>query len=70
MSVVVAEMTAADLEDVLTFWKTTDGVGLNESDTVEHLQTYLCLNPGLSLIARREAGIVGAVLCGHDGRRG
>ena len=34
------------------------------------LERFLDRNPGLSLVARSSGGIVGAVLCGHDGRRG
>ena len=47
-----------------------DGVGLNESDTIEKLLAYLDRNPNLSLVARDGFRLIGAVLCGHDGRRG
>jgi ribosomal protein S18 acetylase RimI-like enzyme len=70
MSVVIAQMAPADLEDVTAFWTTMDGIGLNESDSMEHLNTFLRRNVGLSLIARSGGRVVGAVLCGHDGRRG
>jgi ribosomal protein S18 acetylase RimI-like enzyme len=70
MSVPIVEMTAADLKDVLAFWTTIEGIGLGESDTVEHLDSFLRRNVGLSLLARSEGRIVAAVLCGHDGRRG
>lgn len=59
-----------DLPDLLEFWARTPGVGLNESDTPECLKVYLDRNPGLSLIALNGDSIAGAVLCGHDGRRG
>ncbi|OAI53041.1 hypothetical protein AYO47_05550 [Planctomyces sp. SCGC AG-212-M04] len=59
-----------DLPELLAFWGRTPGVGLNESDTPECLKRYLDRNPGLSVIARSGEGIAGAVLCGHDGRRG
>lgn len=63
-------MTASDLEAVLALWSDTEGVGLNESDTANQLTLYLNRNPGLSLVAWDGQRIVGAVLCGHDGRRG
>jgi putative acetyltransferase len=64
-------MTIADFDEVTALWKKTEGVGLNESDTHEGTALFLERNPGLSLIARDENGtIIGAVLCGHDGRRG
>jgi acetyl esterase/lipase/GNAT superfamily N-acetyltransferase len=34
------------------------------------ISQYLERNPGLSLVARNDEGIIGTVLCGHDGRRG
>lgn len=47
-----------------------EGVGLNESDTPDQLKLYLNRNPGLSLVVRDNESLIGAVLCGHDGRRG
>lgn len=70
MSIVFSPMTTDDLSEVLDLWGATEGVGLNESDTPEHLRTYLQRNPGLSVVARDGARLIGAVLCGHDGRRG
>ena len=66
----IEPMTAADFDEVLRLWQNTEGVGLNESDTPEHLAAYLKRNPDLSFVARVQSEIVGAVLCGHDGRRG
>lgn len=63
-------MSPEDLDESLVLWANTEGVGLNESDTPEHLRAYLQRNPGLSVVARDGAKLVGAVLCGHDGRRG
>ena len=63
-------MKLNDLQQALKFWETSAGVGLNESDTIEHLTDFLQRNPELSLVAVDNEEIVGAVLCGHDGRRG
>ena len=41
-----------------------------EGDGREDIARYLQRNPGLSRVAQRDGQIVGAVLCGHDGRRG
>jgi putative acetyltransferase len=70
MDVSFLPMTASDLESVLDLWCRTDGVGLNESDTPEKLRAFLDRNPNLSMVARYGSRLVGAVLCGHDGRRG
>ena len=63
-------MIAADCEAVLSFWENMAGVGLSDADTPEGLSAYIRRNPGLSLVVRHEGRIIGAVLCGHDGRRG
>jgi putative acetyltransferase len=65
-----ASMAASDLAVVLDLWGRIDGVGLNESDTPERLRTFLDRNPDLSQVARDGSRLIGAVLCGHDGRRG
>lgn len=70
MPLEILAMAENDLEEVLVLWTETDGVGLNESDTLEHLRAYLKRNPGLSLVVRDGEQAIGAVLCGHDGRRG
>lgn len=59
-----------DYDEVHALWASTEGVGLGESDTREAVAAFLERNPGLSLAAVLEDRIVGAVLCGHDGRRG
>lgn len=66
------ELTSADYEDVLALWQRTPGIGLHldEADSRDGIAYYLRRNPGLSLVARDGGRVVGAVLCGHDGRRG
>lgn len=58
------------LSDALDLWQATDGVCLTDSDDMPGLCAYLERNPGLSHVAAQRDEIVGAVLCGHDGRRG
>lgn len=65
------ELTFGDYAAVRALWEQSEGVGLNESDTPEAIALFLQRNPGLSLVARTADGaLIGAVLCGHDGRRG
>lgn len=59
-----------DYGEVIRLWRRTEGVGLNESDTRPAISSFLRRNPGLSFIAVEQGKIIGAVLCGHDGRRG
>lgn len=59
-----------DYADVVALWRRSEGVGLNASDTRRGIAAYLRRNPRLSFVAEKKGRIVGAVLCGHDGRRG
>jgi len=65
------EFALADYDPVLALWRACEGIGLSESDTREAIAAFLVRNPSLSLVALDKDGvIVGAVLGGHDGRRG
>jgi putative acetyltransferase len=70
MEYLIQEMTAQDYEGVLALWKASQGVGLSDADSPEGIATFLARNPGLSFVALRDRRVVGAALCGHDGRRG
>ncbi len=64
-------MEKGDLAEVIQFWQAMEGIGLSESDSYSALSFYLGRNPGLSWVTRnRDRQLIGAVLCGHDGRRG
>ena len=70
MSIDIRPFTIAAYDDVLALWQQCDGIGLREGDSRESIQVYLDRNPGMSFVATDEGSVVGAVLCGHDGRRG
>jgi putative acetyltransferase len=70
VSVSVRAMDLADYEAVAELWRRTEGIGLNESDSHASTEAYLRRNPDMSAVAVFKNKIVGAVLCGHDGRRG
>jgi ribosomal protein S18 acetylase RimI-like enzyme len=70
MSIQITEMTAADCDEVVSFWQQQEGIGLNESDTPNAIVACLNRNPGMSFIVRDGRQLVAAVLCSHDGRRG
>jgi putative acetyltransferase len=63
-------MTLADHDEVIALWRATEGIGLTVSDEREAIGAYLTRNPGMSFVAVAGGRIVGAVLGGHDGRRG
>jgi putative acetyltransferase len=69
----IRPMTIADYVAVIALWQVSEGVGLSRADSREAIARYLDRNPGLSQVAsvEEDPGILaGAVLCGHDGRRG
>ena len=71
MDVTISAMKTEDYDEVFALWQATDGIGLHDDvDSSEGIASYLARNPGSSHVARHEDRIIGAVLCGHDGRRG
>jgi ribosomal protein S18 acetylase RimI-like enzyme len=59
-----------DYEQACALWNAADGIEVCEGDSREEIRAYLERNPGLSRVADAADVIAGAVLCGHDGRRG
>lgn len=70
MSYHIRQMTIDDYDHVIQLWQASDGIGLSEADSRESIQDYLTHNPRMSFCAWEGADLVGAVLCGHDSRRG
>jgi N-acetylglutamate synthase len=64
------EFVIDDYERAVALWNLAEGVEVAEGDSREEIRAYLLRNPGLSRIAEENGTMVGAVLCGHDGRRG
>jgi N-acetylglutamate synthase len=71
MNFTIEVMKITDYDAVIALWTATEHVGVNEMDTRPYIEAYLKRNSGMSFVARAADGrIVGAVLSGHDGRRG
>jgi putative acetyltransferase len=70
MSIAIRDMSIEDYESIYRLWKNVEGIGLSDADSKEGIKRFLERNPGLSFVATDGAQIVGAALCGHDGRRG
>ena len=68
---IIREMKLEDYDNVFALWKTIKGFGIRSvDDSKEGIERFLKWNPGLSVVAEVEGTIVGAILCGSDGRRG
>lgn len=70
MPIHIREFSASDIARVLNLWRETRGIVLRDVDSPQALGSYLSRNPAVSFIALDGGEIVGAVLCGTDGRRG
>ncbi|MBQ9136378.1 MAG: GNAT family N-acetyltransferase, partial [Lachnospiraceae bacterium] len=63
--------TIEDYEGVYGLWMTIKGFGMRSiDDSREGVERFLKRNPETSVVAVENGEIVGAILCGHDGRRG
>ncbi len=64
-------MTIEDYEEVHALWMTIKGFAIRSvDDSREGVQRFIRRNPDTSVVAVEDGKIVGAILCGHDGRRG
>lgn len=67
----ILEMTAGHIPQALALWERTEGIGLDEDvDNPEALGRYLERNAGMNFAAFEEGKLIGAILCGTEGRRG
>lgn len=70
MTVNIHEMSIEDYPQVYQLWEMSDEIGLSSADSEHSIRLFLERNPGMSYTAWKGGELVGAVLCGHDGRRG
>lgn len=64
-------MEIRDYDKVYALWNTIKGFGIRSiDDSREGVERFLRRNPTTSVVAEDAGEIVGAILCGHDGRRG
>lgn len=67
----VRGMTIEDYEGVLALWMSIKGFAIRSvDDSREGVERFLQRNPLTSVVAIEDGQVVGAILCGHDGRRG
>ena len=67
----IRPMAERDYEKVYKLWTTIRGFGIRSiDDSAEGVGRFLRRNPTPSMVALDGERVVGAILCGHDGRRG
>ena len=66
----IREMRISDYENVKELWLSIKGFAMRSlDDSREGVERFIERNPGLSTVAVDNGLVVGAILCGHDGRR-
>lgn len=61
----------SDYDNVYQLWQNSSGVGLrNNDDSREGIERFVRRNPNTNFVAEEDGRIIGAILSGHDGRRG
>ena len=67
----VRVMTIEDYPQVYALWMSIHGFGIRTvDDSREGVEKFLKRNPATSVVAVEDGRVIGAILCGHDGRRG
>ncbi len=67
----IRTFTIKDYDKVIDLWKKTPGVGLRSMDIKrEGMLWFFVRNPNSNFVTVNQDKIIGAVLSGHDGRRG
>ncbi|MCQ2524577.1 MAG: GNAT family N-acetyltransferase [Lachnospiraceae bacterium] len=67
----LSAMKIEDYDEVKALWMTIKGFAIRSiDDSKEGVERFLRRNPTTSVVARMDGKLVGAILCGHDGRRG
>ena len=67
---VIRPMALEDYDGVYALWTRTEGLDVNDLDQRDQLEAFLRRNPDMSQVALWDGRVVGAILCGHDGRMG
>ncbi len=67
----IRTMTIEDYDGVRALWMSIRGFAIRSvDDSRAGVERFLRRNPTTSVVAEENGGIIGAILCGHDGRRG
>ena len=68
---IIRPLTNEDYPALYALWLKCEGMGLNDvDDSPAGIARYLARNPGTSFAAEEDGALIGAIMAGHDGRRG
>lgn len=67
----IRKMTIEDYDNVYKLWTSIEGFAIRSlDDSYEGIERFLKRNPNTSVVYEENEEIIGAILCGHDGRQG
>ena len=68
----IRPMNITHYDQLRELWLSTPGMGLNDlDDSHEGIAKFIARNPRTSFVAIDDnCDLIGAIMCGHDGRRG
>ena len=67
----IRTMTIEDYDEIYKLWMKIKGFAIRSIDDSRiGVERFLKRNPDTSVVAVKDGKVVGAILCGHDGRRG
>lgn len=70
-AIIIRTMTIEDYDEIYSLWMKIKGFAMRSiDDSKEGVERFLKRNPDTSVVAVKNGEVVGAILCGHDGRRG
>ena len=70
-NIIIRTMTIKDYAQIYSLWTKIKGFAMRSiDDSKEGVERFLRRNPDTSVVAVKGDKVVGAILCGHDGRRG
>ncbi len=65
----IREMKIEDYEKVYELWMSIQGFAIRSvDDSRDGVERFIRRNPTTSMVASMDGKIIGAILCGHDGR--
>ena len=67
----IRKMQIEDYDKIHRLWLTIHGFGIRSiDDSREGIGRFIRRNPTTCIVAEQKGGIIGTILCGHDGRTG
>ena len=69
--IIIRAMEIEDYDQVRSLWMTIRGFGIRSiDDSREEIARFLKRNPTTRVVAEKDGRVIGAILCGSDGRQG